>query len=68
MGCLKAAARDELDSGHRTARALDWDGRPWDRARFLAIRDSFRADYEPRPGIETALVDLAAEAFGDYLA
>ncbi len=65
---LKAAARDELASGHRTAQALDWDGRPWDRARFLAIRDSFRADYQPRPGIEAALVDLAAEAYGDYLA
>ncbi len=65
---LKGAARDELHSGHRTARALDWDGRPWDRARFLAIRDSFRADYRPCPGLEAALVDLAAEAFGDYLA
>lgn len=65
---LRAAARDELASGHRTARALDWDGHPWDRARFLAIRDSFRADHDLRPGIESALVDLAAEAFGDYLA
>jgi len=65
---LKASARDELQSGHRAARALAWDGRPWDRARFLAIRDSFRADYRPRPGMEAALVDLAAEAFGDYLA
>jgi len=65
---LRAAAREELASGHRTARALDWDGHPWDRARFLAIRDSFRADYDPRSGIESALVDLAAEAFGDYLA
>jgi len=65
---LRAAARDELASGHRTARALDWDGHPLDRARFLAIRDSFRADHHPRPGIESALVDLAAEAFGDYLA
>ena len=64
---LKAAARDELASGHRTAQALDWDGRPWDRARFLAIRDSFRAEYQPCPGIEAALVDLAAEAYGDYL-
>jgi len=64
---LNGAARDELHSGHRTARALDWDGRPWDRARFLAIRDSFRADYRPCSGLEAALVDLAAEAFGDYL-
>lgn len=65
---LKAAARDELASGHRTAQALDWDGRPWDRARFLAIRDSFHADHRPHPGMEAALVDLAAESFGDYLA
>jgi hypothetical protein len=65
---LKAAARDELASGHRTAQALTWDGRPWDRARFLAIRDSFRSDYQPASGVEAALVDLAAEAFADYLA
>ncbi len=65
---IKAAARDELDSGHRTAQALDWGGRPWERARFLAIRDSFRADCRPRPGFEAAMVDMAAEAFGDYLA
>jgi hypothetical protein len=65
---VKAAARDELASGHRTADALDWDGTPWQRARFLAIRDGFRADYQPRGGIEAAMVDLAAEAFGDYLA
>jgi hypothetical protein len=65
---LRATARHELHSGHRTARALDWDSRPWDRARFLAIRDSFHADTRPRPGIESALTDLAAEAYGDYLA
>jgi len=64
---LKATAREELASGHRTAQALDWDGRPWERARFLAIRDSFRADYRPRPGIEAAMVDMAAEAFGTWL-
>jgi hypothetical protein len=64
---IRAAAREEWVSGHRTARALDWDGTPWQRARFLAIRDCFRADYQPRPGIESALVDLASEAFGDYL-
>lgn len=64
---LRATAREELASGHRTAQALDWAGRPLERARFLAIRDSFRADYGPRPGIETALVDLAAEAYGDEL-
>lgn len=64
---LKAEARQELATGHRTAQALEWNGRPLDRARFLAIRDSFRDSAPPRPGIESALVDTAAEAFGDYL-
>lgn len=64
---LKAQARDELASGHRTADALEWQGRPFGRARFLALRDSFRGDTPPQGGIEAALVDSAAEAFGDYL-
>lgn len=64
---IKAAAREELASGHRTAAAHDWEGNPWDRAQFLAIRDSFRSDYRPRPGIEAALVDMVAEAFSTWL-
>ncbi len=64
---LKAEARQELASGHRTAQALEWRGGPWQRARFLAIRDSFRESAPPRAGIEAALVDAAAEAYGDYL-
>jgi hypothetical protein len=63
----KAAARDELASGHRAAQALDWQRRPWARARYLAIRDSFRAGTPPASGVEAALVDLAAEAYSDYL-
>lgn len=64
---IKTAARDELASGHRTAAALEWQGNPWDRARFLAIRDSFRGDGPPHTGIEAALIDSAAEAFNAYL-
>jgi hypothetical protein len=64
---LKSAVRDELESGHRTAQALDWQRRPWARARYLAIRDSFRDGTPPTTGIEAALVDLAAEAHCDYL-
>lgn len=66
-GDIRRAARAELDSGHRAAQALDWDGRPWQRARFLAIRDSFRDSATPQSGIASALVDTAAETFGDYL-
>jgi|SRR5665811_5763 len=64
---LKTASREELASGHRTAAALAWQGSPWDRAQFLAIRESFRDDYRPRPGIEAAMVDMAAEAFSTWL-
>lgn len=64
---IKAHAREELSSGYRTAHALDWNSRPWQQARFLAIRDAFRADSPPQNGIESALLDTAAEAFGDFL-
>jgi hypothetical protein len=64
---IKRQARQELASGQRTAKALTWDGSPWDRARFLALRDSFREPIPPQSGIEAALVDSAAEAFADYL-
>lgn len=61
-------ARGNDDSpAERAAQALDWEGGPWQRARFLAIRDGFRAETPPRAGIESALLDVAAEAFGDYL-
>lgn len=64
---LKGAAQDELSSGHRAAQALDWQRRPYARARFLAIRENFRADTPASMGVEAALIDLAAEAFNDYL-
>ena len=61
------AARQEWRSGHRTAQSLDHRGTPWDRARFLALRESFRDDWNPHGGIESALVDLLAQSFGTYL-
>ena len=64
---LKSEARDELASGRRTAQALAWNGRPLDRARFLATQDSFSDTTPPQNGIEAALLDTAAEAFGDHL-
>ncbi|MDQ3547581.1 MAG: hypothetical protein M3439_02075 [Chloroflexota bacterium] len=64
---VRTEARREFASGHRTAQALEWRGGPWQRARFLAIRDSFRDSVPPQSGIESTLVETAAEAFGDYL-
>jgi hypothetical protein len=64
---VKATARKELASGWRTAGALDWDGSPWQRARFLAIRASLGGDTPSQTGVEAALVDMAAEAFSVWL-
>jgi hypothetical protein len=61
------AARQEWQSGHRTAQSLERGGTPWDRARFLALREAFRDDWKPRGGIESSLVDLLAQSFGTYL-
>jgi hypothetical protein len=64
---LRDTARREFESGHRAAAALEWQGGPWDRARFLAVRDTFRGDGPPPNGIEAALIDSAAESFSEYL-
>src|SRR5688572_16946021 len=64
---IKTAAPQELSSGHRTARSLERASTPWDRARFLALRGAFHEDWQPRGGVEVALVDLLAQNFGSYL-
>jgi hypothetical protein len=64
---IKIAARQEWQSGHRTAQSLERASRPWDRARFLALREAFRAEWQPRGGIEAALIDLLAQNLGAYL-
>lgn len=64
---VRAEAVDELLSGHRIAATLDHDSSPLSRARFLAIRDAFRHDWQPQGGAETALVDSAAQCFSMYL-
>ncbi len=62
-----AAARDELYSGHRAARAVEATGSPWERAQFLAILDVFVDDWKPRGGIEAALVETLAQAYSTQL-
>src|SRR3712207_6669274 len=59
---IKDDARDELTTEHRAARTLEWRGRPWDRARFLAIRSMLVEEWQPRGGIELALLDQMAIA------
>jgi hypothetical protein len=64
---VKAEAADELASGHRAALALCWDDSPWQRAMFLAIRQTFIDEWQPRGGIELTLIDQMAQAHALYL-
>ena len=68
-GRIRAEAENELASGHRAALALEAPdgGSPWERARFLAIRRSFRREWGPAGGIEEALVDTLAQSYTGYL-
>jgi hypothetical protein len=58
---IKAAALDELRSGHRAAGAM-LASSPWERARFLAIRRELAEQWRPRGGVEWQLVEAMAQA------
>jgi hypothetical protein len=58
---IKAAALDELRSGHRAAGAM-LACSPWERARFLAIRRELAEQWQPRGGVEWQLVEAMAQA------
>jgi hypothetical protein len=64
---VKAEAFDELASGHRAALAICWDDSPWQRAQFLAIRQTFVDEWQPRGGLEQTLLDQMAQAHSLYL-
>ncbi len=67
---IKAAARDELMSGHRGAQAMEFPGvtNAWQRAQFLAIRSAFIEEWQPANGGERLLVDMLAQAYASWLA
>jgi hypothetical protein len=58
---VKAAARDQVRSGHRAARVVEDAGGPWERARYLAVRSELAAAWEPRNTAEQMLVDQLAQ-------
>jgi hypothetical protein len=58
---IKAAARKELDSGHRAARAIGGGGDAWARAQFLAVRAALSEAWQPRDAVEQQLVDQLAQ-------
>jgi hypothetical protein len=60
---IKRAALDELQTGHRAARAIETvNNDAWQRAQFLALREELSADWRPRNGIEHQLIDTMAQA------
>jgi hypothetical protein len=55
---VKQAARQEVRSGHRAARALEgYGGGCWPRAGFLAVRAELTEAVGPRSALEQLLVD-----------
>jgi hypothetical protein len=59
---IKQAAREELNTGHRAARLMEFDGNScWPRARFLAIRAELRDAWRPRDAQEAHLIDQMAQ-------
>ncbi len=65
---IKQDARAELDTGVRAASVMETgDARPWQRAQFLVILDSFIEEWHPSGGIERAMVDVLAQAHASYL-
>jgi len=66
-GRLIGMARDEIASGHRAAQVVEgFSHRPWDRARFLALRESLAKEWGPGNGVEWLLVDMLAQAYTLY--
>ena len=64
---VKQAARDELTSGYRAARVMEFDGDAWQRAQFLAILVAFRDEWQPANAGEGLLVDMLAQTYASYL-
>jgi hypothetical protein len=66
-GHIKQVARDQLESGDRAAEVVASElSRPWTRARYLALRESFIADWKPTGSIELRLIEMMAQLYSAY--
>lgn len=64
---IRQAARDDLESGERAADVVAGSiTRPWIRARYLALRESFIADWQPTGSIELRLIEMLAHLYTEY--
>lgn len=63
---IRQAAHDELENGHRAADVVASALSPWVRAQFLALRESFIVDWQPKGSIEMRLIDQMAQIYTQY--
>lgn len=64
---IKREALEELQSGHRAAKTMEaTQSHPWQRARFLAIRQELGEEWQPRNGMERQLIDTMTTAQANY--
>jgi hypothetical protein len=67
---VKEEAQRDFESGFLASRALEpveWMREAWRKAQYLGVRQSFVEDWQPRGGIELALIDMMAQSFFLYL-
>ena len=56
----------EFESGHLAANItfpVGYMKQVWNIARYLGVRESFIAEWQPKGGIETALIDMLAQSY-----
>jgi hypothetical protein len=63
---MLAAADDHISAGALASETIGFSI-PWRRAQFSAIRDGFIAEWRPRGGIESALIDMLVQSYFAYL-
>jgi hypothetical protein len=60
---VREAADDELETGRRAAKVAGNHTGAYALAQFLAVRDAFADQWQPRGGIESAMVDMLTVAY-----
>lgn len=63
---VRHASIDHIESGQYAASAINATT-PFQMAHFAAIRDKFSDDWQPRGGIEAAMIDMLAQSFCLYM-
>ena len=66
---VKVEGQKEFESGHAAAHALfpaGYQKTPWNVGRYLGLRESFTAEWQPGGGIELSLIDMLAQTFFQY--